>query len=230
MTRSRFGLAMAFVLVSSGTAFGQAPAAPPPATPAPATPAPAASAPAAPAPAAATPAAKAPAVSPKSAARLGVGPFWDAVSKGDAAYAARDFEAAIQSYRAAIEKEPNNPMGHYRLGEAMLAKSDMNEAEQSWQTGLRFVGKDEKLRAKLLFVLSDLRERQRNYDEAVGRWKEYEKHAQSQPEARAFPATAVERQKRVAEWKQISADALAVKERIDKRLKETEESMRKSSK
>ena len=161
---------------------------------------------------------------------LGQGPFWAAIDAGDAAYAARDFDAALKDYRAAIEKEPQNPMGHYRVGSVQLAKGDLAEAEQSWQAALRFAGKDAKIRAKLLFALADLRERQRNHDDAVARWKEYAQHAQTQPDSKAFPATAVEREKRLVEWKQLQADSLVVKERIEKRLKETEESMRKSSK
>ena len=98
-------------------------------------------------------------------------------------------------------------MGHYRLGAAQLAKSDLAEAELSWQAGLRFAGKDPKIRAKLLFMLADLRERQRNQDEAIARWKEYAQHLQSQPEAKGFPATAVEREKRLTEWKQLNADS-----------------------
>ena len=213
MARLRFE-PLALVLVCSGTAFGQTPA------PAPA-PAPAPS----PAPAPAAAPAKA-----ASNARSGVGPFWDAVSKGDAAYAARDFDGAVKEYRTAIEKEPNNPMGHYRLGETMLAKTNLDEAEQSFQTALRFAGKDENIRAKILFCLADLKERLKKLDEADTRWKDYASHAQAHPEARTFPASAAERQKRIAAWKQLQADSLAVKERIDKRLKETEESMRKSSK
>jgi tetratricopeptide (TPR) repeat protein len=210
MIRLPVGSVTALVLTWSGAAFGQDPAAPAPAAP---------------------PAPQAPGA-PAGNARKNYprGPFGDALSKGDAAYIARDFDGAIKAYREALAKESQNALGHYRLGEAQLAKGDMNEAEQSWQSGLRFVGKDEKLRAKLLFVLADLRERQKNYDEATARWKEYEKHAQSQPTAKAFPATATERQKRIADWKQISTDSAAVKERIEKRLKETEESMRKSSK
>jgi tetratricopeptide (TPR) repeat protein len=218
MTRLPIGFVTVLVLAWAGAAFGQAPAAPADPTPAP-TPAPAA-----------TPAATAPSPPASPMKKDPRGPFWDALNKGDAAYIARDFDAAIKAYREAIEKESQNALGHYRLGEAQLAKGDMNEAELSWQSGLRFAGKDEKLRAKLLFVLADLHERQKNYDEATARWKEYEKHAQSQPSVRTFPATAVERQKRITAWKQISTDSAAVKERIEKRLKETEESMRKSSK
>jgi tetratricopeptide (TPR) repeat protein len=220
MTRLPIGSVTAIVLTWSGAVFGQAPAAP----------APAPAAPPAAAPPAAAPAAKAPSAPANTGMKDPRGPFWDALNRGDAAYTARDFEGAIKAYREAIEKEAQNPLGHYRLGEAQLAKGDMNEAEQSWQAGLRFAGKDEKLRAKLLFVLADLRERQKNYDEATSRWKEYEKHAKSQPTVKAFPATATERQKRITVWKQISTDSAAVKERIEKRLKETEESMRKSSK
>jgi tetratricopeptide (TPR) repeat protein len=161
---------------------------------------------------------------------LGVGPFWAAIDQGDAAYVARDFEGAVRAYREAIEKEPQNPMGHYRLGQAQLTKGDLVEAEQSWQAGLRFAGNNANLRAKLLFVLADLRERQRNHDDAVARWKEYAAHVQAKPESKGFHGTAVEREKRLNEWKQVNADSLAVKERIEKRLKETEESMRKSSK
>jgi tetratricopeptide (TPR) repeat protein len=229
MSRLLPGLVTTLVLAWSSGAFAQAPAPSAPPTPAPA-PAPAAD-PAAPTPASAPAAAPAatPAPAPKPGV-LGVGPFWAAVDKGDAAYVARDFETAIKEYRAAIEKEPSNPMGHYRLGAAQLAKGDLAEAELSWQAGIRFAGKDPKLRAKLLFVLADLRERQRNQDEAIARWKEYAQHVQTQPEAKGFPATAVEREQRLTTWKQLNADSAAVKDRIDKRLKETEESMRKSSK
>jgi tetratricopeptide (TPR) repeat protein len=160
----------------------------------------------------------------------GTGPFWDAIVHGDSAYAARDFDAAIKAYRDAIAKDPNNPMSHYRLGETQLAKGDLVEAEASWQAGLRFAQNNPQMRSKILFRLADLRERTRKHDEAISQWKVYAAHAQSSPEAKAFPATAVEREKRLIEWKQLSADSLAVKERIEKRLKETEESMRKSSK
>lgn len=226
MTRLSVGFGTALLLVWSGTALAQAPA---PAAPGPAAPAPAAPA-ATPAPAAPAPAAAPPAAPARKSNPPGTGPFWDAVIQGDSAYAARDFEGAIKAYRTAIEKDPNNPMGHYRLGETQLAKGDLVEAEASWQAGLRHASKDAPLRAKLLFRLADLRERTRKHDDALAQWKEYATHAQANPDAKAFPATAAERQKRLNEWKQLSADSLAVKERIEKRLKETEESMRKSSK
>ena len=87
----------------------------------------------------------------------GISPFWESLKKGDDLYVARDFEGAIAAYRDAIAKSPQNPMGHYRMGEAQLAKGEIQEAEASWVSALRFVGKDLNLKAKVLFVLADLR-------------------------------------------------------------------------
>jgi TolA-binding protein len=224
MSRLPVGLLTTLALAWSSAALAQGPApaaptpvpsgAPPPASGATTT----SSAPAAPNGTTAAVPSPAPALAPKKGT-LGQGPFWQAIEKGDAASAARDFEGAIKAYREAIEKDPQNPMGHYRLGEVQLSQENLAEAEQSWQAGLRFAGKDPNVRAKLLFVLADLRERQRNQDDGIARWKEYAEHVQANRDAKGFPATAVERQKRLAEWKQLQADSLVVKERIEKRLK-----------
>lgn len=215
------------VLLAGAPAFAQTPApAPAPAPAAAPAPVPAGTAPAAAAPAGTAPAAAAPAATTVK----GPNPYSELVQKGDRSYLARDFEGAIAAYRQEIEKNPNAPLGHYRLGEAQLAKGDTNEAELSWQTALRFAGKDERMRSKILFVLADLKERLKASDDAVGRWKQYQEHAQANADAKAYPATAADRIKRAEEWKQIVADAAEVKARIEKRIKEADESMRKSSK
>ncbi|MCC6216306.1 MAG: tetratricopeptide repeat protein [Polyangiaceae bacterium] len=150
----------------------------------------------------------------------GISPFWEHVKKGDSAYIARDFEGAIAAYRQAIAEEPQNAMGHYRIGEAHLKKGDLPEAEAAWVAGLRFVGGDAALKAKLLFVLADLRERQKAHDDAVDRWTAYATHVQEKPESKGYPATAEERKKRVADWKKMLEEAKVVKERIAKRVEE----------
>jgi len=160
----------------------------------------------------------------------GISPFWEALVKGDKAYVARDFEGAIAAFQEAIKLEPQNPLGHYRIGEAHLAKGNQKEAEESWGAALRFVRDNHKLRAKVLFVLADLRERQNSLDDATERWTEYEKFVTSQPESKGFAATPPERKKRITEWKQLSADAAEVKKRIEARLKEADEAARKSAK
>jgi tetratricopeptide (TPR) repeat protein len=160
----------------------------------------------------------------------GISPFWESMKKGDNAYVARDYEGAIAGYRDAITKEPQNPAGHYRMGEAHLAKGDQKEAEASWVAGLRYVGQNHTLKAKLLFVLADLRERQKAYDDATEGWTKYEGFAREQPQSKTYPATAVERKKRVADWKKLTEEYKAVKERIERRLKEADEKARKSAK
>ena len=194
-------------------AFAQTPDATPPAPAAPATSAPAA----------------APATAPAAAPRKpGPSPYSAAVQKGDAAYLAHDFDAAIAAYREEIQKKPNDALGQYRLGEAELAKGSFDEAEKAWQTALHLTGKNEALKSKLLLVLADLKERQKAYDEGVERWKACAEHAQAT--STGYPATAAERIKRADDWKKLSADAAEVKARIEKRIQEADESMRKSSK
>jgi tetratricopeptide (TPR) repeat protein len=152
------------------------------------------------------------------------------VQKGDTALLARDLDGAVAAYKQEIAKNPNAPLGHYRLGEAELARGNLAEAEVAWQTALRFVGKDENMKSKILFVLADVKERQKANDEAVTRWKDYEQHAVAQPSAKGHPATAVERVKRADEWKKVAADAAVVRDRIKKRLDEADASLRKTSK
>jgi len=171
------------------------------------------------------------AAEPKQATQTGTEnrPFMDAISKGDRAAVARDFEAAIAAYREAIQKAPQNALGHYRIGSAQLLKGDQKEAEAAFVTGLRFVGKDGTLKGKLLFALADLRERQKNNDEAIGRWKEYSANTEAQKEAITYPATATERVTRNEGWKKLQAESAEVKTRIEKRLKEADEASRKSA-
>jgi tetratricopeptide (TPR) repeat protein len=159
----------------------------------------------------------------------GISPYLELINKGDRAYVARDFDGAIAAFREAVQSQPQNAVGHHRLGAAQLAKGDQKEAEAAFVNGLRFVGKDASLRGKLLFALADLRERQKNSDEAIGRWKEYARNAEDAREAVTYPATATERLARNEAWKQNAQASAAVKDRIAKRLKEAEDAARKSA-
>ena len=159
----------------------------------------------------------------------GISPFWEALKKGDDLYVARDFDGAIGAYKDAITKEPQNPLGHYRIGEAHLAKNDTQEAEASWVAALRYVGADHVLKAKIMFVLADLRERQKSYDDATDRWSAYAQFAQAQPKAKAYPNTATNRKQRIDTWKKLLTDYSAVKERIANRLKEADEKAKKDA-
>lgn len=152
----------------------------------------------------------------------GISPFWEAIKKGDDALAARDVEGAKAGYQEAIRLEPQNPMGHYRLGEAELAKGNLGEAEAGMQSALRFSAQNPVLRGKALFVLADLKERQRQLDLAVNGWNAYADHAKAAPTAKTYPDTPVDRNNRVAAWKKLEADYGPVKDRIKARLEEAE--------
>ena len=160
----------------------------------------------------------------------GISPFWENVKKGDDLYVARDYDGAIAAYKDAITKEPQNPLGHYRIGEAHLAKGNIKDAEEAWVAALRFVGRDNALKAKILFVLADLRERQKSYDDATDRWNAYETFAKQNPNTKTYPATAADRKKLVSEWKALVEQYAAVKKRIEQRLKEADEKAKKSAK
>ncbi len=160
----------------------------------------------------------------------GISPLWESVARGDGLVLARDFDGAITTYRDAINANPEAALAHYRLAEARALKGDLAEAEIAYTAALRFVGKDDTLKGKVLFCLADLAERQKLYDVALERWNAYEAFAKDAGKAKVFPASAGERKKRISEWKQNLADSVAVKARIDKRLKEVDESVRKSSK
>jgi hypothetical protein len=182
----------------------------------------------APAPAAAEPAPGEPRRDPKGI--KGISPFWEAIKKGDNAILARDFEGAIAAYREAITSQPQHPMGHYRLGEAQLGKGDQKEAELAWNQGVRFADKDPVMKAKLLMVLADLRERQKMNEDADTRWGDYAKFVAERKEAKGYPATAEDRKKRIAAIKELVTQYAEVKLRIEKRLKEAEEAARKNAK
>jgi len=161
----------------------------------------------------------------------GISPFTETLLRGDKAVVLRDFEGALAAYREALAKEPENALGHYRVGETQMLKGDLREAELAFSAGLSVVAaQSAALKAKLLFALADVRERQKAYDEASAKWTEYEALCVAQKDTPGFPAASgAERKKVVEAWKKLSADSLAVKARIEKGMRAADEAVRKSS-
>jgi tetratricopeptide (TPR) repeat protein len=120
--------------------------------------------------------------------------YQDACSEGNAKYASRDFDGAIEAYRKAIEMFPHKALGHYLLGEAQLAASNLPEAEASWgRAALEANEQDPTLRARILFVTADLKERQKKWDEAKAAWQVYIDWANRFADAGAFPTSGTSR-------------------------------------
>jgi tetratricopeptide (TPR) repeat protein len=153
----------------------------------------------------------------------GVSPCMEAVLKGNGAYAARDFAKATEAYQEAITKDPNDPLGHYMLGEAQLAEGKLDEADRSWQNALRASGAKDAMHAKALFVIADLRERQGRWDDAETAWKEYASFVGAHSKANGYAATATERLKMIATHKELAVSAGKVKERIQQRIDESKQ-------
>jgi tetratricopeptide (TPR) repeat protein len=155
----------------------------------------------------------------------GVTPLIEALAKGDAAYASKDWDKAIEGYKDAIGKDAKSPLGHYRLGEAHLAAGKLDDAGQAWQDALKAASEraDAAYRAKALFVIADLKERQGKWDEAATAWKEYGSYVTDNPKAKGYAATATERQKAIETHNDVAAKAAKVKERIQQREKEQQE-------
>jgi tetratricopeptide (TPR) repeat protein len=115
-------------------------------------------------------------------------------SQGNAKYASRDYDGAIELYRKAIERSPHQGLGYYLLGEAQLASGNLPDAEASWTRAALEVGeKDPALRAKVLFVTADLKERQKKWEDAKAAWQTYLEWANRFPDAGVFPASAQSR-------------------------------------
>jgi tetratricopeptide (TPR) repeat protein len=150
----------------------------------------------------------------------GISPFWEAIKRGDDAAAAQNLDGAKAAYDDAIKADPHNGTGQYRAGEIELLRGHLKEAEAAWEEALRFAGDNAGLKAKVLFVLADVKERQRALEEETNGWNAYETHARAAPSAKTFPDTAADRKKRVQEWKQAVIDYGAVKDRIKLRLDE----------
>lgn len=160
----------------------------------------------------------------------GISPFGEALKRGDDAIVARDLDGAITAYRDAITKEPQNALGHYRLGEAQLLKGDTKEADASWANALRFVGDDWALKGKILLCIAGLREQQKSYDDATDSYTQYEALGKEHQDAKTYPATAAKRKEAITTWKQLEKDYGEVRKRIEARLRDADAKAAKSAK
>jgi tetratricopeptide (TPR) repeat protein len=142
--------------------------------------------------------------------------FMETCVAGNAQYAARDFQGAIATYREAIKLDPKNPLGHYLLGEAQLAANNLPEAEASWnQAALVSDAADPRLRARVLFVVADVKERQKKWDEAKTAWANYNEWCGRFADAGVgFPASGASRVQALDTMTKLNAESDKVKQRI----------------
>jgi TolA-binding protein len=125
----------------------------------------------------AVPPKKEPPAAPKpkdEAAVAGHKQYVDAIKDGSAKYVAKDIAGAIDAFQKATELEPRNPVGYFYLGEAQLGNKDLPQAESAWLHASQVSDEGTPaMKAKIFFVIADLRERQRRWDDAKASWEQY---------------------------------------------------------
>ncbi len=144
------------------------------------------------------------------------------IGKARDAFAIRDLPKAIASYETAATKAPTLPLPQYLLGETYLAAGRPEDAEKAWRTALRLTEKQDSMRAKVLFVLADLRERQGRLDEALDGWNEYATFVEGHPNVQGRGPTAKERRRVLEIRKDMVAKYSKVKDRIRQRLEDAQ--------
>jgi tetratricopeptide (TPR) repeat protein len=92
--------------------------------------------------------------------------------QGNAKYLSRDFAGAVDTYRRAIQMDTKQALAYYLLGEAQLASGNVNEADASWKQASLVVN-EPGLQGRILFVIADLRERQKKFQDARLAWQAY---------------------------------------------------------
>jgi tetratricopeptide (TPR) repeat protein len=141
--------------------------------------------------------------------------FADACKQGNDKYEAKDIPAAIELYKKATALQPRNPLGHYLLGEAQLGAGDLVAAEAAWLQAEQVADAGPPgLKAKVLFVIADLRERQKKWDDAKAAWQKYADFAAKVPDGGAFPDSAQSRSQMIDDMLKQDKSYEVVRQRI----------------
>lgn len=141
--------------------------------------------------------------------------FDNAVNQGCVKYVEHDIPRAIELFRQATQIQPRNPLGYYLLGEAQLGAGSLPDAEAAWLQADQVSDSGPlSVKAKVLFVLADLRERQGRWDDAKAAWKRYADFAAQASDAGAFPQSAATRIKDIEKMQQQYKDYAIVRKRI----------------
>jgi len=164
------------------------------------------------------------------AGKTGISPFWEALVRGDAAHVAGDVSGAVAAFRTAIAASPKDPLGHYRLGQALVSSGALTEAREAYAEALGCADRDPSLKAKILFVLADLDEREKRGEAALKAYDVLLQHLRAHNDIKASPAESVaDRKQKITAYAKLAREVAAVRERIATRLREAETAARSSA-
>jgi tetratricopeptide (TPR) repeat protein len=147
--------------------------------------------------------------------------YFAALSKGEGAFVAKDIPGAIAAFQDAVKVDPSRMLAFYRLGEAQRAAGKPEDADATWQTALTKKGTP-LLKAKVLFIIAEGRERMHKLQAAKDGWKAYVAFIATSAEAKGYQNVAEQHIKVIDRRMKDEVDYAAVKERIEKRKKEVE--------
>jgi tetratricopeptide (TPR) repeat protein len=141
--------------------------------------------------------------------------YMETVAKGIERYAAKDYTAAIDTFKKAVQLGPKQALAHYLLAETYLQSNNFGEAEAAIAQALdaQDTAKNPALRSRVLFVAADLQERQKHWEKAKVAWQAYAEHAAKLADA-GHPQTSAERLKAIQKVLEMEKAYVAVRERI----------------
>ena len=100
--------------------------------------------------------------------------YMETVAKGVERLNAKEYTAAIDTLRKAIQLAPRNPLAPYLLAQIYVLRNNLGEADAAMaqaREGDRI--KSPSTYARVLFFSADLAEREKKWDDALSYWQTY---------------------------------------------------------
>ena len=146
----------------------------------------------------------------------GISQFIETVGKGNDKYNAKDYPAAIDLFKKAIQLNARHPLGPYLLGEGHLAMGNLGEAEAAFKAAEELNDPKQPLvRSHVLFAIADCYEREKKWDLARTAWQAYTEHAAKLgTDGGAHPQSGAARIKAVDDWVKLDKQYEIVRQRI----------------
>jgi len=140
--------------------------------------------------------------------------YLDICGQGNAKLAKHDVQGAIERYRAATTRFPDEPLAYALLGEGLLVAGNAADARAALVRGASTGEKDSEARLRCLFVLAVLEEHEQNWDAARTAWQSYLDARKSASVDGGAPATAEARIRVIDAVRQQGAVTDEVRKRI----------------
>lgn len=146
----------------------------------------------------------------------GISEAMETLVKGNARYVARDYAGAVDLFRKAMQMNPKLALAPYLLGEGLIAMNSLSEAETAFKQAAQLAdNRNPSMRARTLFAVADILEREKKWTEAQTAWQAYNEFASKVgTEGGAYPKNGAERLKAVEAVMKLDKDYDAVRQRI----------------